>query len=247
MIQNTLYKGVKLARGLGMYPKRKWILIYACCLPLATLDLKRVSPLLTGAVRHFLPIHIRTHSIWGRKEQKKPSFSPGKRKKVFTHSHTIFPFTHRPVQVVCSPQSIIFTVVTDGRKAYCNYSYRYWGHLEVVSPHWKTELLELSKYSQKAVVNTQGGCKEATKWHICIVEKKERARESKWEKYHNNPALGLNPCSDCSLPPLPVWCAVLFQKLLPHGGGHQESYEGPHSPQVLWLMSEPGMLMDVHT
>lgn len=177
MIQNTLYKGVKLARGLGMYPKRKWILIYACCLPLATLDLKRVSPLLTGAVRHFLPIHIRTHSIWGRKEQKKTSFSPGKRKKLFTHSHTIFPFTHRPVQVVCSPQSIIFTVVTDGRKAYCNYSYRYWGHLEVVSPHWKTELLELSKYSQKAVVNTQGGCKEATKWHICIVEKKKRERE----------------------------------------------------------------------
>lgn len=42
---------------------------------------------------------------------------------------------------MCSPQSIIFTAVTDGRKADCNYSYRYWGHLEVVSPHWKTELL----------------------------------------------------------------------------------------------------------
>ena len=42
---------------------------------------------------------------------------------------------------MCSPPSIIFTAVTNGRKAYCNYSYRYWGHLEVVSPHWKTELL----------------------------------------------------------------------------------------------------------
>lgn len=55
-------------------------------------------------------------------------------KKYATRSRTIFPLTHGPVQVVCSPQSIIFTAATDGRKADCNYSYRYWGHLEVVSP-----------------------------------------------------------------------------------------------------------------
>lgn len=44
-----------------------------------------------------------------------------------------------------SPQSIIFTAVTDGRPAGCNYFYRYWGHLEVVSPHWKTEALSSHK------------------------------------------------------------------------------------------------------
>lgn len=79
MIHNTLYKGVKLARGLWMYQKRKWILIYACCLPLATLDLKRVSPLLTGAVRHFLPVHVHARWNWGRKEKKKKitSYGPG--------------------------------------------------------------------------------------------------------------------------------------------------------------------------
>lgn len=137
-----------------------------------------------GSCKAF-PAHSHTYTFnlrEKRAKKKKPSFSPGKRKKVFTHSHTIFPFTHKPVQVVCSPQSIIFTVVTNGRKAYCNYSYRYWGHLEVVSPHWKTELLELSKYSQKAVVNTQGGCKEATKWHICIVEKKRESERKQMGK-----------------------------------------------------------------
>lgn len=66
-------------------------------------------------------------------------------KNIYTHFPPIFPFSHWPVQVVRSPQSIIFTVVTDGRPAGCNYFYRYWGHLEVVSPHWKTEALSSHK------------------------------------------------------------------------------------------------------
>lgn len=64
-----------------------------------------------------------------------------KRKKACTSSHTIFPFSHEAVQPVCSLQSIIFTAVTDGREACCNYSYRYGGHLEVVPSCWKIKLL----------------------------------------------------------------------------------------------------------
>lgn len=101
-------------------------------------------------------------------------------KKYATRSRTIFPLTHGPVQVVCSPQSIIFTAVTDGRKADCNYSYRYWGHLEVVSPHWKTELLHSHKgqvfitssparlHRQTLVSNWMHRHKEATTGHICV-------------------------------------------------------------------------------
>lgn len=66
-------------------------------------------------------------------------------KNIYTHFPPIFPFSHWPVQVVRSPQSIIFTAVTHGRPAGCNYFYRYWGHLEVVSPHWKTEALGYHK------------------------------------------------------------------------------------------------------
>lgn len=124
-----------------------------CLLPLT---LEWVSPLLTVGIWHFLHVQIHSHLIWGKKGGKKCWFSKktgllmaqNKGKNVCTHSRTIFPFTHGPVQLVCSPQSIIFTAVTDGWEAYCNYSYRYWGHLEVVSPCWKIELL--SSFSQRS-------------------------------------------------------------------------------------------------
>lgn len=151
-------------------------------------------------------------------------------KKYATRSLTIFPLTHGPVQVVCSPQSIIFTVVTDGRKADCNYSYRYWGHLEVVSPHWKTEQL-LSHKGQVFIIsssvrihrrtlmsNWMHRHKEATKGHICILENKG----SEGVENHKIPALGLNSICRCPVPSLSVWCAfILKTNPLPHGRGHQ--------------------------
>lgn len=123
---------------------------------------------------------------------------------------------------MCSPQSIIFTAVTNGRKAYCNYSYRYWGHLEVVSPHWKTELLRSHEgqffitwssvkiHRRTLTSNWMHRHKEATKGHFCILEKKE----AKEKKSHNNPALGMYPCSiyHCPLFLLSVWCAFLLCK-----------------------------------
>lgn len=78
--------------------------------------------------------------VW-KIQKKNPSHTAQMRGKIYTHSLPIFPFSHWSVQVVPSPQSIIFTAVTDGRTADCNYFYRYWGHLEAVSPHWKTEEL----------------------------------------------------------------------------------------------------------
>lgn len=93
---------------------------------------------------------------------------------------------------MCSPQSIIFTAVTDGRKTYCYYSYRYWGHLEVVSPHWKTEQLHSHKgqvFITSSSVRIHRGIlksnwmhrrKEATKRHICILERsKKKKKEGK--------------------------------------------------------------------
>lgn len=79
--------------------------------------------------------------VWKIKKKPKLSYSPDEGEKIYRLSLPIFPFSHWPVQVVPSPQSIIFTAVTDGRTADCNYFYRYWGHLEAVSPHWKTEEL----------------------------------------------------------------------------------------------------------
>lgn len=112
-----------------------------------------ISLLLTGAMRYFLPIRMRTFSslsdgkkqkyclVWKIEKKKNLSYSPDEGEKIYSLSLPIFPFSHWPVQVVPSPQSIIFTAVTDGRTADCNYFYRYWGHLEAVSPHWKTEEL----------------------------------------------------------------------------------------------------------
>lgn len=80
--------------------------------------------------------------VWFEKFKKKPFHTAQMRGKIiYSLSLPIFPFSHWLVQVVPSPQSIIFTAVTDGRTADCNYFYRYWGHLEAVSPHWKTEEL----------------------------------------------------------------------------------------------------------
>lgn len=95
------------------------------------------------------PAHSRTYTFTSEVGKKKARLSLKKthtqlgwgEKYIYTHFLPIFPFSHWPVQVVRSPQSIIFTAVTDGRPAGCNYFYRYWGHLEVVSPHWKTEAL----------------------------------------------------------------------------------------------------------
>lgn len=97
------------------------------------------------------PAHSRTYifnlseggkrKVWFFFKKIHNFLQPRMRGKACTHSSTTFPFSHEPVQVACSPQSVIFTVVTDGRKADCNYSNRYWGHPEVVSLWWKTEAL----------------------------------------------------------------------------------------------------------
>lgn len=63
MVHNAFYIGVKQARGLSVPEKEMNIDI--CVIP----DFQQGSPLLTGAMRYFLPIHIHTF-IRLREKQK---------------------------------------------------------------------------------------------------------------------------------------------------------------------------------
>lgn len=67
MVHNAFYIGVKQARGLSVPEKEMNIDI--CVIP----DFQQGSPLLTGAMRYFLPIHIHTF-IRLREKQKRGLF-----------------------------------------------------------------------------------------------------------------------------------------------------------------------------
>lgn len=100
---------------------------------------------------------VHTHSIQGRRGQKKAGwFGLEKKKHHFfwarirgkNYALILIQYFHLLIGLSKSrvPLNLSFSLQAPMVElAFCNYSHRYWGHLAVVSSPWKTELLPLYK------------------------------------------------------------------------------------------------------